>query len=54
MSFFFNVCFKFSLNEMKKKGFLCVSKYRNDPKFLVRQFWASSADPDQTARRGAV
>ena len=24
-------------------------KYRNDPKFLDRQAWANSADPDQTA-----
>ena len=29
-------------------------KYRNDPKFSDRQFWANSADPDQTAPRGAV
>ena len=28
--------------------------YRNDPKFLDRWFWANSADPDQTAPRGAV
>ena len=28
--------------------------YRNDPKFLDRQFWANSEDPDQTAPRGAV
>ena len=28
--------------------------YRNDPKFLDRQAWANSADPDQTAPRGAV
>ena len=25
------------------------SYYRNDPKFLDRQVWANSADPDQTA-----
>ena len=29
-------------------------KYRNNPKFLDRQVWANSADPDQTAPRGAV
>ena len=29
-------------------------KYHNDPKFLDRQVWANSADPDQTAPRGAV
>ena len=28
--------------------------YLNDPKFSNRQFWANSADPDQTAPRGAV
>ena len=27
--------------------------YRNDPKFLDRQVWANSVDPDQTAPRGA-
>ena len=27
--------------------------YRNDPKFLDRYAWANSADPDQTAPRGA-
>ena len=29
-------------------------KYRNDPKFQDKQVWANSADPDQTAPRGAV
>ena len=28
--------------------------YRNNPKFSDRQVWANSADPDQTAPRGAV
>ena len=28
--------------------------YRNDPKFSDRQVYANSADPDQTAPRGAV
>ena len=28
--------------------------YRIDPKFLDRYAWANSADPDQTAPRGAV
>ena len=32
----------------------CVSIYRNDPKFSGRYVWANSADPDQTAPRGAV
>ena len=27
---------------------------RNDPKFSDREVWANSADPDQTAPRGAV
>ena len=30
------------------------SGYRNDPKFSDRLVWANSADPDQTAPRGAV
>ena len=28
--------------------------YRNDPKFSDVYSWANSADPDQTAPRGAV
>ena len=28
--------------------------YRNDPKFSDRKVWSNSADPDQTAPRGAV
>ena len=28
--------------------------YSNDPKFSDRYAWANSADPDQTAPRGAV
>ena len=28
--------------------------YRNYPKFSHRKVWANSADPDQTAPRGAV
>ena len=31
-----------------------MSIYRNDPKFSDRYAWANSADPDQTAPRGAV
>ena len=30
------------------------NKYRIDPKFSDRYAWANSADPDQTAPRGAV
>ena len=33
--------------------FFC-SYNRKDPKFSDRQVWANSADPDQTAPRGAV
>ena len=29
-------------------------KKRNDPKFSDRYAWANSANPDQTAPRGAV
>ena len=29
-------------------------RYHNDPKFSDRYAWANSADPDQTAPRGAV
>ena len=35
-------------------GPLLFSLYRNDPKFSDRYAWANSADPDQTAPRGAV
>ena len=31
-----------------------IYNYRNVPKFSDRQVWANSADPDQTAPRGAV
>ena len=31
-----------------------IKAYRNDPKFSDRYTWANSADPDQTAPRGAV
>ena len=31
-----------------------LMRYRNDPKFSDRYAWANSADPDQTAPRGAV
>ena len=30
------------------------TSYRSDPKFSDRQAWANSADPDQTAPRGAI
>ena len=36
-------------------GKLCrVSRYDKDPKFSDKQVWANSADPDETAPRGAV
>ena len=31
-----------------------MDRYRNDPMFSDRYAWANSADPDQTAPRGAV
>ena len=31
-----------------------LGSYRNGPKFSERYAWANSADPDQTAPRGAV
>ena len=40
--------------EIKIKTFILLQEYRNDPKFLDRQVWANSADPDQTAPTGAV
>ena len=51
-------CFCFSL--LITRRFFKVLKsnlestYRNDPKFSDRYAWANSADPDQTAPRGAV
>ena len=33
---------------------LYLQMIRNDPKFSDRYAWANSADPDQTAPRGAV
>ena len=33
---------------------IALHDYRNDPKFSDRYAWANSADPDQTAPRGAV
>ena len=38
----------------KNFGFLIVAEYRNDPKLSDRYAWANSADPDQTAPKGAV
>ena len=37
---------------LEKKNEICVRRQNgrtNDPKFLDRQVWANSADPDQTA-----
>ena len=39
---------------MYRKEKEAYSIYYNDPKFLDRYAWANSADPDQTAPRGAV
>ena len=38
----------------KKKPTQRFISYRNDPKFSGTYPWANSADPDQTAPRGAV
>ena len=37
-----------------KEEILTIKIYRNDSKFSDRKDWANSADPDQTAHRGAV
>ena len=44
------------LSEVMSKPAFCTweTTYRNDPKFSGRLVWANSADPDQTAPRGAV
>ena len=39
---------------MSCKCIIKIYDYHNDPKFLDRYAWANSADPDQTAPRGAV
>ena len=45
-------------NHFNYPGLSCIVlqklSYRNDPKFSDRYAWANSADPDQTAPRGAV
>ena len=41
-----------SLNDSFEESFHLI--YHNDPKFLDRQVWANSADPDQTAPIGGV
>ena len=59
---------KISVNLQKSFYFLCVQIFglnsiylviqiihtHNDPKFSDSQAWVNSADPDQTAPRGAV
>ena len=40
-------------SQTPKIGFLVTSSYCNGPKFADRYAWANSADPDQTAPRGA-
>ena len=41
-------------NSLDSAHMLCVHVYHNSPKFWDRLVWANSADPDQTALRGAV
>ena len=40
--------------QLSVTGEKMCTKYRKDPKFSDRYAWANSADPDQTAPRGAV
>ena len=40
-------------DNLKSKN-LFLTEYRNDPKFSDSLVWANSADPNQTAPRGAV
>ena len=42
------------LLRVKKRGAFPLLEYSTDPKFSDRQVRANSADPDQTAPRGAV
>ena len=44
-------CLYFSI-KLQLMGYAVL--YRNDPKFSDLQFWANSADPDQTAPRRPV
>ena len=46
-----NACCRHSLKVHKQDT---SHEYHNDPKFLDRYVKANSADPDQTAPRGAV
>ena len=49
--FFLPVCYENTAFAHLK---FLLKTYRNVPKFLDRQVWANSADPDQTVPRGAV
>ena len=49
-SIYCGVSNRFASLKMRRK---CCD-YRNDPKFSDIYAWANSADPDQTAPRGAV
>ena len=42
------------LNQTESAVFKLWILYPNFPKFSDRHVWANSADPDQTAPRGAV
>ena len=47
--------FWFPWHSLCKKTYrLTIINYSNDPKFSDRYAWTNSADPDQTAPRGAV
>ena len=52
---FFHTLPQISRKDIQKTGnFTIYLIYRNEPKFLDRQAWENSEDPDQTAPRGAV
>ena len=51
------LCFsrpRYQVSVHRTIGPLVTFTYHNDPKFSDRLVWANSADPDQTAPRGAV
>ena len=44
----------FPITHLTQRTLVNQSLYRNGHKFLDKKVWANSADPDQTAPRGAV
>ena len=43
-----------TVNAIQFDDHIYLFDYRNDPKFSDKSVWANSADPDQTAPRGAA